>query len=42
MMRLILGFAQDRDDVRAVAMTGSRANPKHDQIGCKTTTLRIW
>lgn len=28
MMQLILGFARDRDDVRAVVMTGSRANPK--------------
>lgn len=27
-MHLILGFARDRDDVRAVVMTGSRANPK--------------
>jgi aminoglycoside 6-adenylyltransferase len=27
MMTLILGFARDREDVRAVVMTGSRANP---------------
>lgn len=27
MMRLILGFAQEREDVRAVIMTGSRADP---------------
>jgi aminoglycoside 6-adenylyltransferase len=27
MMKLILDFARDRDDVRAVIMTGSRANP---------------
>lgn len=27
MMSLILGFARDNDDVRAVIMTGSRANP---------------
>lgn len=27
MMDLILSFARDRDDVRAVVMTGSRANP---------------
>jgi aminoglycoside 6-adenylyltransferase len=30
-MHLILGFARDRDDVRAVVMTGSRANPKATQ-----------
>ena len=27
MMELILGFARERDDVRAVVLTGSRANP---------------
>ena len=34
MMKLILGFAEERDDVRAVVMTGSRTNPAvaHDWL----------
>jgi len=31
MMDLILGYAASRDDIRAVVMNGSRANPRAPQ-----------